>query len=100
MAAKRPASPSGKRPDDAEGLHDLFDYPPSPTDYVLPGDGTRLVVPYPFDFVMHVKKRHEGLDVVTLFAKEFPARDRAYYVKAHAAGYLRVDNPTGGKQGK
>jgi hypothetical protein len=100
MAAKRPASPSGKRPDDAEGLHDLFDYPPSPTDYVLPGDGTRLVRPYPFDFVMHVKKRHEGLDVVTIFAKEFPARDRAYYVKAHAAGYLRVDNPTGGKQGK
>jgi len=100
MAAKRPASPSGKRPDDAEGLHDLFDIPPSPTDYVLPGDGTRLVRPYPFDFVMHVKKRHEGLDVVTIFAKEFPARDRAYYVKAHAAGYLRVDNPTGGKQGK
>ena len=100
MAAKRPASPSGKRPDDAEGLHDLFDYPPSPTDYVLPGDGTRLVRPYPFDFVMHVKKRHEGLDVVTIFAKEFPARDRAYYEKAHAAGYLRVDNPTGGKQGK
>jgi len=99
MAAKRPASPSGNK-DDAEGLHDLFDYPPSPTDYVLPGDGTRLVVPYPFDFVMHVKKRHEGLDVVTIFAKEFPARDRAYYVKAHAAGYLRVDNPTGGKQGK
>ena len=57
-------------------------------------------MPYPFDFVMHVKKRHEGLDVVTIFAKEFPARDRAYYVKAHAAGYLRVDNPTGGKQGK
>ena len=99
MAAKRPASPSGNK-DDAEGLHDLFDYPPSPTDYVLPGDGTRLVVPYPFDFVMHVKKRHEGLDVVTIFAKEFPARDRAYYEKAHAAGYLRVDNPSGGKQGK
>ena len=99
MAAKRPASPSGKK-DDAEGLQDLFDYPPSPTDYVLPGDGTRLVVPYPFDFVMHVKKRHEGLDVVAIFAKDFPARDRAYYEKAHAAGYLRVDNPTGGKPGK
>ncbi|ACO70635.1 predicted protein, partial [Micromonas commoda] len=63
--------------------------PPAPGDYVFPGDGTRLVIPYPFDFVCHVKARHAGANVVAMFAKEFPARDRGYYEAAHAAGYLR-----------
>ena len=78
---------------DADADADLFDRPPAPGDYVFPGDGTRLVIPYPFDFVCHVKARHAGKDVVAMFAKEFPARDRGYYEAAHAAGYLRVDNP-------
>lgn len=78
---------------DADADADLFDRPPAPGDYVFPGDGTRLVIPYPFDFVCHVKARHAGEDVVAMFAKEFPARDRGYYEAAHAAGYLRVDNP-------
>jgi len=77
----------------ADADADLFDRPPAPGDYVFPGDGTRLVVPYPFDFVCHVKARHAGVDVVAMFEKEFSARDRGYYEAAHAAGYLRVDNP-------
>lgn len=83
----------------ADADADLFDRPPAPGDYVFPGDGTRLVVPYPFDFVCHVKARHAGANVVDMFAKEFPARDRGYYEAAHAAGYLRVDNP-GGRRGR
>ena len=71
---------------DADADADLFDRPPAPGDYVFPGDGTRLVIPYPFDFVCHVKARHAGKDVVAMFAKEFPARDREYYEAAHAAG--------------
>ena len=85
---------------DADADADLFDRPPAPGDYVFPGDGTRLVIPYPFDFVCHVKARHAGANVVAMFAKEFPARDRGYYEAAHAAGYLRVDNPGGRRSRK
>jgi hypothetical protein len=34
----------------------------------------------------------EGVDVVELFAREFPARPREYYERAHASGALRVEN--------
>ena len=51
---------------------DLFHHPPSPSDYRLAGDGLRLVRPYPFDFVCHVKRRNEGVDVVHLFARGSP----------------------------
>ena len=71
-------------------LMDLFACPPSTDDYVCVG-GLRLVRPYPFDFVCHVKKRLEGLNVVDMFAREFPARPRSYYEAAHRAGLLRVE---------
>ena len=69
---------------------DLFACPPSPDDYIRFG-GLRVVRPYPFDFVCHVKKRQEGLDVVDMFAREFSARPRSYYQAAHVAGLLRVE---------
>ena len=50
-----------------------------------------MVRPYPFDFVCHVKKRLEGLDVVDMFAREFPARPKTYYQAAHEKGLLRVE---------
>ena len=66
----------------------------------LAGDGLRLVRPYPFDFVCHVKRRNEGLDVVNLFAREFPARPRRYYEEAHARGLLRVEHAPNSKRAK
>ena len=70
---------------------DLFDAPPDlERDYVNVG-GARLVRPYAFDFVCHVKQRQAGLDVVDLFAREFPGRPRRYYEEAHRRGALRVE---------
>ena len=84
MAASRG---NGDRVDDG----DLFASPPDfEHDYVVV-DGVRLVRPYAFDFVCHVKRRQAGLDVVEAFAREFPGRPRSYYEAAHATGLLRVE---------
>ena len=91
---ERPPAPPKSNP------MDLFDHPPSPSDYRLAGDGLRLVRPYPFDFVCHVKRRNEGVDVVELFAREFPARPRRYYEEAHARGLLRVERAPNSKRAK
>ena len=91
---ERPPAPPKSNP------MDLFHHPPSPSDYRLAGDGLRLVRPYPFDFVCHVKRRNEGLDVVNLFAREFPARPRRYYEEAHARGLLRVEHAPNSKRAK
>ena len=85
---------------------DLFASPPDfENDYVTV-DGVRLVRPYAFDFVCHVKRRQAGLDVVDLFAREFPGRPRSYYEAAHGIGLLRVERraparnkPPGKKKG-
>ena len=85
---------------------DLFASPPDfENDYVTV-DGVRLVRPYAFDFVCHVKRRQAGLDVVDLFAREFPGRPRSYYEAARAIGLLRVERraparnkPPGKKKG-
>ena len=70
---------------------DLFASPPDfENDYVTV-DGVRLVRPYAFDFVCHVKRRQAGLDVVEAFAREFPGRPRSYYEAAHGIGLLRVE---------
>jgi hypothetical protein len=39
-------------------------------------NGMRFVLPYHFDFRLHVKKRMVGQSVVDLFASEFPVRPR------------------------
>ena len=93
-----------RRDDDASG--DLFASPPDlARDYVTVG-GVRLVRPYAFDFVCHVKQRQAGLDVVEAFAREFPGRPRSYYEAAHGIGLLRVEEraparnkPPGKKKG-
>jgi len=85
---------------------DLFASPPDfENDYVTV-DGVRLVRPYAFDFVCHVKRRQAGLDVVDLFAREFPGRPRSYYEAARGIGLLRVERraparnkPPGKKKG-
>ena len=85
---------------------DLFASPPDfENDYVTV-DGVRLVRPYAFDFVCHVKRRQAGLDVVEAFAREFPGRPRSYYEAAHGIGLLRVEEraparnkPPGKKKG-
>ena len=85
---------------------DLFASPPDfENDYVTVG-GVRLVRPYAFDFVCHVKRRQAGLDVVEAFAREFPGRPRSYYEAAHGVGLLRVERraparnkPPGKKKG-
>jgi 23S rRNA-/tRNA-specific pseudouridylate synthase len=85
---------------------DLFASPPDlEHDYVVL-DGVRLVRPYAFDFVCHVKRRQAGLDVVEAFAREFPGRPRSYYEAAHKTGLLRVEKaapaknkPSGKKTG-
>jgi hypothetical protein len=85
---------------------DLFASPPDfENDYVTV-DGVRLVRPYAFDFVCHVKRRQAGLNVVEAFAREFPGRPRSYYEAAHGIGLLRVERlaparnkPPGKKKG-
>lgn len=42
--------------------------------------GRRLVRPYFFEFVSHVKSRWAGQNIVELFSNEFRQRDRQYYV--------------------
>ena len=96
------ATREGVAADDGE----LFASPPDfENDYVTVG-GVRLVRPYAFDFVCHVKRRQAGLDVVEAFAREFPGRPRSYYEAAHGIGLLRVEEraparnkPPGKKKG-
>jgi hypothetical protein len=49
------------------------------------------VLPYYFDFKCHVKERMIGKGIVGVFAHEFPARTRDYYVQAFQDGRLRVE---------
>lgn len=46
--------------------------------------GRRLVRPYFFEFVSHVKSRWAGQNIVDLFSNEFRQRDRQYYVSARS----------------
>lgn len=84
------AAPPDKEPD-------LFAAPPREEDYVVAG-GLRVVRPYTFDFVAHVKARWAGRDLVDVFAQEFRGRDRAYFAAAVASGRLRVDGRGAGAQ--
>ncbi|KAK9862577.1 hypothetical protein WJX84_010070 [Apatococcus fuscideae] len=61
-----------------------------PADYVTEG-GLQMVMPYPFEFWCHVKKRWAGKSVIDLFAQEFKARPRSYYEEAFEKGRLRVE---------
>eukprot|EP00899_Mesostigma_viride_P001317 jgi/Mesvir1/11186/Mv14577-RA.1 len=63
----------------------------SPDEYVALSDGTCVVKPYFFVFVANVKRRWEGQTLVDAFSKEFPQRDRAYYIKATECGRLQVN---------
>ncbi|GAQ83120.1 hypothetical protein KFL_001360170 [Klebsormidium nitens] len=61
-----------------------------PGDYIFQ-DGRRLVRPYFFEFVSHVKSRWAGQNIVELFSNEFRQRDRQYYMQAVEDGRLQVD---------
>ncbi|KAK9831135.1 hypothetical protein WJX74_004556 [Apatococcus lobatus] len=60
------------------------------SDFYVEG-GLQMVVPYPFEFWCHVKKRWEGLNVIDLFSQEFKGRPRSYYEDAFRKGRLRVE---------
>eukprot|EP00887_Chlorella_sp_A99_P000788 scaffold5.g788.t1 len=66
------------------------DSTPCACDYVEVA-GCRLVKPYYFDFVCTVRQRWLGQSIVDIFAREFPARSREYYLQALADGRLRVE---------
>ncbi|KAL4430127.1 hypothetical protein ABPG77_004909 [Micractinium sp. CCAP 211/92] len=66
------------------------DSPAKPEDYVTVG-GYRLVKPYHFDFCCSVRQRWFGQNIIDIFSREFPARDRQYYLQALADGRLRVE---------
>ncbi|XP_031403104.1 RNA pseudouridine synthase 7-like isoform X2 [Punica granatum] len=64
--------------------------PPEPQDYIF-RNGRRLVRPYYFEFISHVKNRWAGKTVVDFFAHEFKGRPYDYYVSAVNCGRIRVD---------
>ncbi|KAH9555026.1 hypothetical protein CY35_08G093600 [Sphagnum magellanicum] len=64
--------------------------PPNSLDYLLI-NGKRIVRPYFFEFLAHVKKRWDGKTIVDLFADEFRQRPHEYYVQAVECGRIRVD---------
>lgn len=64
--------------------------PPKPEDYIF-YDGKRMVRPYYFEFIAHVKKRWAGKKVVDVFSHEFRQRPHEYYVEAVKSGRIRVD---------
>ncbi|KAG0570465.1 hypothetical protein KC19_6G164400 [Ceratodon purpureus] len=64
--------------------------PAHPDDYVIV-NGTRMVRPYFFEFLAHVKRRWAGKTVVDLFAQEFRQRPREYYEEAVKLGRIRVE---------
>ncbi|KAH9293099.1 hypothetical protein KI387_000796, partial [Taxus chinensis] len=51
----------------------------------------RMVLPYYFEFIAHVKKRWAGKNVVDLFSHEFRQRPYEYYVEAVKSGRICVD---------
>ncbi|GAB4816797.1 hypothetical protein N2152v2_003843 [Parachlorella kessleri] len=59
-------------------------------DYVIV-NGYRFVKPYHFDFMCNVRQRWFGQNIVDIMSREFPARDRQYYLAALADGRLRVE---------
>ncbi|PRW59227.1 pseudouridine synthase family [Chlorella sorokiniana] len=50
-----------------------------------------MVKPYHFDFSCSVRQRWFGQNIIDIFSREFPARDRAYYLQALTDGRLRVE---------
>ncbi|KAK4750685.1 hypothetical protein SAY87_004167 [Trapa incisa] len=64
--------------------------PPEPHDYIF-RNGRRLVRPYYFEFISHVKNRWAGKTVVDFFAYEFKGRPYDYYVNAVKCGRIQVD---------
>ncbi|XP_018721502.2 RNA pseudouridine synthase 7, partial [Eucalyptus grandis] len=67
--------------------------PPERQDYIF-HKGRRLVRPYYFEFISHVKNRWAGKTVVDFFAQEFKGRPYDYYVSAVQCGRIRVDGET------
>ncbi|XP_011623443.1 RNA pseudouridine synthase 7 isoform X2 [Amborella trichopoda] len=65
--------------------------PPKPEDYIF-RDGMRLVKPYYFEFISHVKSRWVGKTIVDLFTHEFRQRPQEYYLAAVNAGRIQVDD--------
>ncbi|OAE22895.1 hypothetical protein AXG93_3544s1070 [Marchantia polymorpha subsp. ruderalis] len=65
------------------------DTPANVDDYVFV-KGKRMVRPYFFEFICHVKKRWAGKTIVDLFSGEFRQRPREYYIQAVQRGRLRV----------
>ncbi|KAG6555575.1 hypothetical protein Mapa_002810 [Marchantia paleacea] len=63
--------------------------PANVDDYVFV-NGKRMVRPYFFEFICHVKKRWAGKTIVDLFSGEFRQRPREYYIQAVERGRLRV----------
>ncbi|XP_057857535.1 RNA pseudouridine synthase 7 isoform X2 [Cryptomeria japonica] len=64
--------------------------PPKRDDYIF-HHGKRMVRPYYFEFIAHVKKRWAGKKVVDLFSHEFRQRPYEYYVEAVKSGRICVD---------
>lgn len=64
--------------------------PPKPEDYIF-YDGKRMVRPYYFEFIAHVKKRWAGKKIVDVFSHEFRQRPYEYYVEAVKSGRICVD---------
>ncbi|KAI7841510.1 hypothetical protein COHA_004902 [Chlorella ohadii] len=69
--------------------------PSKPENYVIvsssSGEAYRMVKPYHFDFSCSVRQRWFGQNIIDIFSREFPARDRSYYLQALADGRLRVE---------
>eukprot|EP00249_Psilotum_nudum_P036752 c861_g1_i1 orf=385-1806(+) len=66
------------------------DTPATINDYILV-DGKRLVRPYFFEFIAHVKERWDKKKLVDLFAEEFRQRPLQYYIEAVKSGRILVD---------
>eukprot|EP00276_Gloeochaete_wittrockiana_P011317 CAMPEP_0184646674 /NCGR_PEP_ID=MMETSP0308-20130426/3415_1 /TAXON_ID=38269 /ORGANISM="Gloeochaete witrockiana, Strain SAG 46.84" /LENGTH=549 /DNA_ID=CAMNT_0027076915 /DNA_START=569 /DNA_END=2218 /DNA_ORIENTATION=+ len=54
--------------------------------------GLRYVLPYKFNFIVNVKRRWVGRNLVDVFFAEFPYYPRNYYEGAVKAGRLTVNN--------
>ncbi|XP_048137445.1 RNA pseudouridine synthase 7 isoform X3 [Rhodamnia argentea] len=67
--------------------------PPERQDYIF-RKGRRLVRPYYFEFISHVKNRWAGKTIVDFFAQEFKGRPFEYYVSAVQCGRIQVDGET------
>jgi 23S rRNA-/tRNA-specific pseudouridylate synthase len=67
-----------------------LDLPP-PVEIVAPSLGLRYVEPYPHTFPVFAKGRWLGRKLIDVFAEEFRAFDRAYYLTAMASGRLTVN---------